>query len=75
MYIFFSSDAVFQGSDDMYYEHDTPNPVNYYGKTKAEAEKTALSYRSLCCRMYSKIWERKTMRIFANSGSPQWPIF
>jgi dTDP-4-dehydrorhamnose reductase len=38
-YIYFSSDAVFEGTKDMYYEEDPPNPVNYYGKSKAEAEK------------------------------------
>lgn len=38
-YIYFSSDAVFDGTKDMYYEEDPPNPVNYYGRSKAEAEK------------------------------------
>ena len=38
-YIHFSSDAVFDGTKAMYYEEDPPNPVNYYGKSKAEAEK------------------------------------
>lgn len=38
-YIFFSSDAVFDGREDCYREDDIPKPVNYYGLTKAEAEK------------------------------------
>ncbi|UCF97524.1 MAG: NAD(P)-dependent oxidoreductase [Spirochaetaceae bacterium] len=37
-YIYFSSDAVFDGSKNMYYEEDPTNPVNYYGRSKAEAE-------------------------------------
>jgi dTDP-4-dehydrorhamnose reductase len=37
-YIFFSSDAVFDGSGAGYTEEDIPHPVNYYGRTKAEAE-------------------------------------
>lgn len=41
-YIFFSSDAVFDGKSDSYSEDDLPNPINYYGRTKAEAEKAVL---------------------------------
>ncbi len=37
-YIFFSSDAVFDGKGDNYSEDDEVNPLNYYGQTKAEAE-------------------------------------
>lgn len=42
-YVFFSSDAVFSGKAEMYREGDEPDPVNFYGKTKAEAEKAVLS--------------------------------
>ena len=42
-YVFFSSDAVFDGADGPYREHDAVNPVNFYGTTKAEAEKAVLS--------------------------------
>lgn len=42
-YVFFSSDAVFSGSADIYYEQDPPDPVNFYGRTKAEAEQAVLS--------------------------------
>jgi dTDP-4-dehydrorhamnose reductase len=41
-YIFFSSDAVFDGESNIYFEGDIPSPINYYGKTKAEAEKNVL---------------------------------
>lgn len=42
-YIFLSTDAVFDGEKDMYFEEDVPQPINYYGKTKAEAEKNVLA--------------------------------
>jgi dTDP-4-dehydrorhamnose reductase len=38
-HIFISSDAVFNGLKDEYTEEDITDPVNYYGKTKQEAEK------------------------------------
>jgi dTDP-4-dehydrorhamnose reductase len=37
-YVFFSSDAVFNGESSHYSEDDQPAPVNYYGQTKLEAE-------------------------------------
>jgi dTDP-4-dehydrorhamnose reductase len=45
-YIYFSSDAIFDGTKAMYYEEDPPNPLNYYGKSKAEAEKTVAAVNS-----------------------------
>ena len=42
-YVFFSSDAVFDGEGGPYREEDAPNPVNYYGKTKLEAEQAVLT--------------------------------
>ncbi|NLE45523.1 MAG: NAD(P)-dependent oxidoreductase [Chloroflexi bacterium] len=41
--VFFSSDAVFAGTATIYTEDDEPAPVNYYGLTKAEAERGVLS--------------------------------
>ena len=42
--IFLSTDAVFEGQlNKKYSETDIPNPVNYYGKTKLEAEKIVLN--------------------------------
>lgn len=37
--VFYSSDYVFDGSAGPYSEDDRPNPINFYGKTKLEAEK------------------------------------
>lgn len=41
--IYFSTDYVFDGSKGHYIETDQPNPINYYGQTKLEAEKIVLS--------------------------------
>jgi dTDP-4-dehydrorhamnose reductase len=42
--ITFSSDLVFGGSKDLpYLESDTPQPLNVYGKSKAEAEQKVLA--------------------------------
>jgi dTDP-4-dehydrorhamnose reductase len=35
----FSSDYVFNGAAGPYFEDDSPDPINYYGRTKLEAEK------------------------------------
>ena len=41
--IFLSTDAVFNGNNTQKFtENDVPEPVNYYGKTKLEAEKIVL---------------------------------
>ena len=41
--IYFSTDAVFDGKmNKKYLESDTTNPINYYGKTKLDAEKIIL---------------------------------
>ncbi|MGE5557463.1 MAG: SDR family oxidoreductase [Bacillota bacterium] len=42
-HIFFSSDAVFDGEKGGYREEDLPAPVNFYGRTKMEAEKVVLA--------------------------------
>lgn len=41
-YVYFSSDAVFSGNDAEYSEDSNPEPVNYYGYTKKEAENIVL---------------------------------
>jgi dTDP-4-dehydrorhamnose reductase len=41
-YVFFSSDAVFDGQSTGYREEDFRRPVNYYGQTKLEAEEAIL---------------------------------
>jgi len=43
-FIFVSSDFIFDGEKGMYKEDDEPNPVNYYGKTKLEAEEIVKEY-------------------------------
>jgi len=37
--VYVSSDAVFAGTAERYAEDDTPDPVNWYGRTKADGER------------------------------------
>ena len=37
--LFASTDAVFDGTKQIYHEDDPPTPVNWYGQTKARAER------------------------------------
>ena len=43
-FVFLSTDFVFGGERGMYNEDDNPNPVNYYGRTKLEAEEAVKEY-------------------------------
>ena len=43
-FIFLSTDFVFDGERGMYNEEDPPRPVNYYGRTKLEAEEAVKEY-------------------------------
>lgn len=43
-FIFISTDFIFDGEAVMYAEEDKPNPVNFYGKTKLEAEEAVKEY-------------------------------
>jgi dTDP-4-dehydrorhamnose reductase len=43
-FIFLSTDFVFDGEQGMYDENDVPQPVNYYGRTKLEAEEAVKEY-------------------------------
>jgi dTDP-4-dehydrorhamnose reductase len=43
-FIFISTDFVFDGERGMYKEEDEPRPVNFYGKTKVEAEEAVREY-------------------------------
>ena len=43
-FIFISSDFIFDGMTGIYGEDDKPNPVNFYGKTKLEAEEAVKEY-------------------------------
>lgn len=40
--IYISTDFVFDGTKDYYTENDIPNPVNWYGRTKYEAEEIVM---------------------------------
>ena len=45
--VYISTDAVFQGElNKKYTELDQPNPINYYGKTKLQAEQITLNASS-----------------------------
>jgi dTDP-4-dehydrorhamnose reductase len=43
-FVFVSTDFIFDGEKGMYKEDDLPNPVNFYGKTKLEAEDAVKEY-------------------------------
>lgn len=43
-FIFISTDFIFDGDKGMYVEEDIPGPVNFYGKTKLEAEAAVKEY-------------------------------
>lgn len=43
-FIFVSTDFVFDGKKGMYTEEDVTAPVNFYGKTKADAEEAVKEY-------------------------------
>lgn len=68
-YIFISTDAVFDGKKtELYTETDKPNPINYYGTTKAIAEKTidSLDLDYIICR---------TSTLFGKGGLRKFPSF
>ncbi len=43
-FVYVSTDFVFDGEKGMYTEDDIPSPVNYYGRTKLEAEEAVKEY-------------------------------
>lgn len=43
-FVFISTDFIFDGKQGMYKEDDAPGPVNFYGKTKLEAEEAVKEY-------------------------------
>jgi dTDP-4-dehydrorhamnose reductase len=43
-FLYVSTDFIFDGEKEMYNEDDEANPVNYYGKTKLEAEELVKDY-------------------------------
>lgn len=44
-FVFVSTDFVFDGKNGFYSEPDERNPVNFYGKTKLEAEDAVMEYQ------------------------------
>jgi dTDP-4-dehydrorhamnose reductase len=46
IFIYLSTDFVFDGEKGMYREEDEPAPVNFYGKTKLEAEDAVKEYEA-----------------------------
>lgn len=77
--IFYSSDYVFDGVKGSYTEEDAPNPINEYGRQKAEAERGVLAAdpRNLVLRTsgaYGWQWEPKNfvLQVRANlsAGKP-----
>jgi dTDP-4-dehydrorhamnose reductase len=45
-FLFVSTDFIFDGESGMYKEEDEAKPVNYYGRTKLEAEELVKDYES-----------------------------
>jgi dTDP-4-dehydrorhamnose reductase len=43
-FIFLSTDFVFDGEKGMYTEEDERNPINFYGRTKMDAEDAVMEY-------------------------------
>ncbi len=71
--VYISTDYVFDGVKGNYTERDPPNPISYYGVTKAEAEKVvvAANKNHLIIRpalVYS--WVNLSSRTASASGKP-----
>lgn len=64
--VYISTDYVFDGTKGLYTENDSPNPINYYGKTKLEGE---LKIKEFCenyaiCRLSSLYgWNTTTKKL------------
>jgi dTDP-4-dehydrorhamnose reductase len=80
--IHISTDFVFDGTKEKYFETDIPNPIDWYGQTKYEAEKIATGativriaypYRSnfpsktdLVRKIKSKLENHETLNLFSD---------
>ncbi len=51
----FSTDYIFDGSRGPYSEHDAPNPVNYYGKTKLAGENACRTSNVPCAILRTNV--------------------
>lgn len=47
--VYVSTDYIFDGEHGMKKESDIPNPINFYGKSKLEGEKTVMDMASSWC--------------------------
>ena len=47
-FVYMSTEVVFDGKKGNYTEHDVPNPLNVYARTKLEGERCALEYSNSC---------------------------
>lgn len=61
--LFVSTDNVFKGDKDTYKEIDEPNPCNFYGTTKAMAEKIVLDYNGSVIRIQTLVGVRNNLII------------
>lgn len=79
--LFASTDNVFSGKDNRdYFESDETNPPNnFYGRTKAEAEKIVLDKNGAVIRFSSPVGISSNLildRILASlEGKPSWPFW
>ena len=64
-----STDYVFDGSSGHYEESDTPNPLQYYGQTKLEAEKIVSDLPSFAIARPSVIYGWASLRSTVESSS------
>lgn len=75
-----STDNVFSGEDQKnYMESDSPNPCNFYGATKAEAEKVVLDKKGAVIRIQSMIGIKSNLIVDkvldALDGKEYWPFW
>jgi len=68
--IYISSDYIFDGNKGNYIETDRPNPINYYGKTKWEAEQQIMKYTNSLIIRSAVLYGRHIHR----SSFPRWVI-
>ncbi len=78
--LFASTDYIFSGMDDRdYKESDEPNQTNFYGQTKASAEKVVLEHAGAAIRFTYPIGIPSNLiidKIFnALEGRPAWPFW
>ena len=53
--VYVSTDYVFDGKNAPYKESDEPNPLNKYGQSKLEGEKTVLAFKGKVCLFFKHL--------------------